>query len=430
MDGPSHRAPGPDLDTRTPVADDDASVSVVIPVKDAGEDLRRLLSALRNQRGLNDVEIVVVDSGSTDRSPDVAREFGATVLRIPPEEFSHSGSRNLGARHARGGYLFFTVQDALPSSDSYLRDLVDAMKQHDVAAVSCVECPKTDADLFYRTSSWFHNRFMEVDSHDRIMSRPSEEDYFTLRKNSQLSNVACLISKSLFLEYGFRGRFAEDLDLGLRLIKDGRRLALLSSTRIIHSHNRPPYYHLKRGYVDALLLSQLFPDFRVPVVEADDLCREVVAAFSVVDSIVRTELEHLTVPCQIGRLSEMVFQSLQRPRPRVAAPVAHDGRELVDPDLISFVQRLDDGSPRRCVEHALENPAVLNAVKGALGGIFEYMSATADAVDSPLLDDFKACFYKAYAIQCGVLFASSFVHGCSNTKERLRDINAELTRGI
>src|SRR5215510_1472661 len=43
-------------------------ISVVIPVKDAGENFRPLLTMLKNQRGFKEIEIVVVDSGSTDQS--------------------------------------------------------------------------------------------------------------------------------------------------------------------------------------------------------------------------------------------------------------------------------------------------------------------------------------------------------------------------
>ena len=203
---------------------ENVTVSVVIPVKNAGDDFRSLLSSLARQRGFKGVEIVVVDSGSSDLSVEMAREFGGKVLQISPEEFSHSYARNLAAENSSGDYILFTVQDALPSSDLWLHELFSALKKNDVAAVSCAEDPKNDADLFYRASCWSHYKFLEVDRQDRIFSKPEIENYFTLRKNAQLSNLACLISRKLFLEYKFRGNFAEDLELGLRLIRMGINL--------------------------------------------------------------------------------------------------------------------------------------------------------------------------------------------------------------
>ena len=177
----------------------DTTVSVVIPVRNGGADFTRLLDGLAAQQGLRDLEIIVVDSGSSDGSLDAAREHGARIVRIPPEEFSHSQSRNLGARHARGASLLFMVQDALPPSDRWLSEIVEAMRAYEVSAVSCAESPRDEADLFYRVSTWFHDQFMEIEGQDRIMSRPEGDDYRSLRQNAQLSNICCLIPRSLFL---------------------------------------------------------------------------------------------------------------------------------------------------------------------------------------------------------------------------------------
>src|SRR5215510_11311738 len=53
---------------------ENVTVSVAIPVKNAGDQFQLLLSALRAQQGFKNVEIIVVDSGSTDGSVEVARQ--------------------------------------------------------------------------------------------------------------------------------------------------------------------------------------------------------------------------------------------------------------------------------------------------------------------------------------------------------------------
>ncbi|MGH2922414.1 MAG: glycosyltransferase family 2 protein, partial [Solirubrobacterales bacterium] len=80
-------------------------ISVVIPVRNAGEDLRRCLEEIARQRTADEVEIVVVDSASTDGSAALARTLGARVHEIPVEEFDHGATRNLGAELARGETL-------------------------------------------------------------------------------------------------------------------------------------------------------------------------------------------------------------------------------------------------------------------------------------------------------------------------------------
>jgi rhamnosyltransferase len=111
-------------------------ISVVIPVKDGGGDLVRCLEAVRSQRVDEDVEIVVVDSGSTDGSVEQALRLGARVHEIPPEDFNHGRTRNLGVELARGETVVFTSQDAYAEDDDWLAWLVAPLRSgSDVAGV-------------------------------------------------------------------------------------------------------------------------------------------------------------------------------------------------------------------------------------------------------------------------------------------------------
>ena len=78
-------------------------ISVVIPVKDGGADLVRCLEAISRQRIDDEVEVVVVDSGSRDGSAARARSLGRQCPRDSSRsEFHHGRTRNLGASLARG----------------------------------------------------------------------------------------------------------------------------------------------------------------------------------------------------------------------------------------------------------------------------------------------------------------------------------------
>ncbi len=86
-------------------------VSVVIPVKDGERYLAELLDALARE-GAD--EVLVIDSGSRDRSLEIARAAGAELLEIAPEEFGHGRTRNLGAERTSGELICFLTQDATP----------------------------------------------------------------------------------------------------------------------------------------------------------------------------------------------------------------------------------------------------------------------------------------------------------------------------
>jgi O-antigen biosynthesis protein len=244
----------------------DVKVSVVIPTLNAGGEFEWLLRKLRAQRGVREVEIVVVDSGSRDDTVALATAAGAKVVTIAPAEFTHSHSRNVGAQAADGDYLLFMVQDAFPIGDWWLYGMLKFLRDpaHErLAAVSCAETSRSDSDLMYDAMIDTHYRFLECREQDRV-GRHRGDDHMSLRAQGQLSDVSCLIGRDLFARYGYRGDYAEDLDLGIRLIKDGWRVAMLASVKVVHSHNRPAWYYLKRSFVDVQFLVGLFDDFTYP----------------------------------------------------------------------------------------------------------------------------------------------------------------------
>src|SRR6185369_11780745 len=125
-----------------PRRSEEVTVSAVVPVKNAGPELADLIVRMKEQKGFRAVEVVIVDSGSTDGSAETAERLGATLVRIAPDEFSHSHARNLGAERAGGDYVLFTVQDALPPSQEWLHEMFAGLRQYEAAAVSCGETPR------------------------------------------------------------------------------------------------------------------------------------------------------------------------------------------------------------------------------------------------------------------------------------------------
>lgn len=415
-------------DLKKPVPIEETTISVVIPTKNAGDGFRDLLSLLKKQQGFSDIEIIVVDSGSTDNSLKVAEEFDAKIIQISADEFSHSYARNLGAKHASGEYILFTVQDALPSAESWLHELFWVLSNNDVAAVSCTEFPRDDADLFYRAMTWNHfNNFLELGSQDRIMCKPVEENYFTLRKNGQLSTVACLISRDVFMKYRFRGAYAEDLDLGVRLIKDGHQLAFLSSTRIIHSHNRPAYYHLRRGYVDDLWLSRIFPDHPRTEVKPERLLRDIIFMYKIVNSIVCKDLQKVTVPCRVKNLSSIVMAKFQAAESGLySGTIDKVNNSYIDSNFKSFLENVSNRCSFNGESNLPYDGVLLGAMENFTKIIFEYMYDNSDSIDETMLEDFKSSLFKAFAFMCGVHLASCYFESSKSTREKLKEINDEL----
>ena len=159
----------PDLMTVTEQLD--FSVSVIIPTLNSGGEFSFLLRKLKDQQGVREIEIVIVDSGSTDGTVELARKAGCKIVEILPKDFSHSYARNAGADIASGDYLLFMVQDAYPIGRYWaygmLRYLLNNASRQ-LAAVSCAEYSRSDSDIMYDSIINTHYRFLGCLEYDRI----------------------------------------------------------------------------------------------------------------------------------------------------------------------------------------------------------------------------------------------------------------------
>ena len=88
------------------------SVSVVIPVKDGERLLSRPVGVRSLAQGPD--EVLVVDSGSADRSREIVRGPASSCWRSTPHEFGHGRTRNMAAERTTGDAICFLTQDAVP----------------------------------------------------------------------------------------------------------------------------------------------------------------------------------------------------------------------------------------------------------------------------------------------------------------------------
>jgi glycosyltransferase involved in cell wall biosynthesis len=87
------------------------NVSVVIATKDRAELLDAALASLRGQSGAPPFDIVVVDNGSRDRTPAIAREHGVSYVFVA--EPNRGKARNAGVAHATGELIVFVDDDVV-----------------------------------------------------------------------------------------------------------------------------------------------------------------------------------------------------------------------------------------------------------------------------------------------------------------------------
>jgi rhamnosyltransferase len=105
--------------------------SVVVRAKDKEQTIERALRGLRAQTV--ELEIILVDSGSTDRTVELARPYCDQVITIPAEAFTYGRALNLGAEHARGEVVFALSAHCVPPSPEWAEVSLGAYSDSDVA---------------------------------------------------------------------------------------------------------------------------------------------------------------------------------------------------------------------------------------------------------------------------------------------------------
>lgn len=230
-------------------------VSVVIPTYNGLNDIKTLINSLNKQKNVN-LEIIVVDSGSTDGTIEYLKTKNVKLIKISNDKFSHSGARNLGASKASGKYLLFMTQDANPLNEEFVCEFIQPILKKEAVACICRQTPRKDADLYAKFCVYQFNKFIGLYK-DLITEYSSKYDKDTERQMAQLDDVCCIIDKGVFDKYKYKGEFAEDLELGTHLIKDGYNLYHMSNLEIIHSHTRNSFYFFCRSYVDRNYFSHI-----------------------------------------------------------------------------------------------------------------------------------------------------------------------------
>ncbi len=100
------------------------TISVVIPVKNEGAKIRACIEGILSQT-VPVLEIIVIDSGSTDGTIDILRGYKKVkLLQIPSSEFNHGQTRNFGVAHASGEFVLLTVGDARAWDENWIKKFI------------------------------------------------------------------------------------------------------------------------------------------------------------------------------------------------------------------------------------------------------------------------------------------------------------------
>jgi glycosyltransferase involved in cell wall biosynthesis len=232
--------------------------SVAIPVRNGAAHLPAVLDAIRAQRVEGEVEIVVVDSGSTDGSVALCEEAGARVERIAPEAFSHGGTRNRLMELARGDRVAFLTQDAVPADEGWLAALMGGFAGDNVGLACGPYLPRPDASPMVRRE--LEEWFAIVPPLVRALPERPQPGPLTF-----FSSANGAVSRAAWERVPFRDvPYAEDQRLAVDMLNAGFAKAYVSQAGVVHSHDYTPVERFRRWFDEFRALRELY-DFRAPL---------------------------------------------------------------------------------------------------------------------------------------------------------------------
>jgi GT2 family glycosyltransferase len=259
---------------------DAGRVSIVVPTRDHGEDVDRCLRSVFERSTYQNIEVVLLDNGSTDR--DSLRVFGAWVEREPARvklvthdvPFNFSNVNNYAVRHASGSYLLFLNNDTEVITPDWIEAMVEQAQRPSIGAVG--------AKLLYADGTVQHGGVIiglgSVAGHSHKYFRGDAPGYFgtlqTVNNFSAVTGACLMVRRAVFDEIGgFDERLAiafNDVDLCLRIQAAGYCNVYLPHVELYHYESKSRGHENTPEKMERFLREQLYMRERWKTAEIAD----------------------------------------------------------------------------------------------------------------------------------------------------------------
>jgi len=219
-------------------------ISLVIRCYNEEAHIGRLLSGI-TQQSVNDIEIILVDSGSTDATLSIASHYPAKILHIKKEDFSFGRSLNMGCEAAKGDFLVFASAHVYPLYLDWLQRLVEPFENERIACVYGKQ-RGNDATKF---------------SEHQVFAKWFPEQSDLVQDHPFCNNANAAVRRSVWesLRYDEMITGLEDLDWAKKVISAGHRIAYVADAEVVHVHEESARQVLNRYRREAIAMKSIFP---------------------------------------------------------------------------------------------------------------------------------------------------------------------------
>lgn len=196
-------------------------ISVVIRSKNEEHWLNACLFAVVNQ-DYPDIEVVLVDNDSTDRTVEIAVSYGCKIINIPSGQFNYSSALNMGIEATSGEFIAIVSAHCVPSDDQWLARLAMHFRSDKIAASYGRQLPLSDSHPADKRDLW------TTFGQDRKIQK---RDYFFHNANSMIRHSAW---KKLSFNEEIHG--VEDRDWAKKILRQGFSIVYEPTARVFHHH--------------------------------------------------------------------------------------------------------------------------------------------------------------------------------------------------
>lgn len=218
--------------------------SLIIRCYNEVNHLKKLLHGLEEQT-MQDFEIVLVDSGSTDGTIQIAESFGVDeIVYIDPESFSFGRALNYGCEAATGEYCVIASAHVYPQHDDWIECLLEKFAEN--VALVYGKQRGNDVTTFSENQifkQWFPDHDIDRQNHPFC------------------NNANAAIRRDLWEEYSYDETLTglEDVDWAKRVQEDGYQISYASDAQIVHVHDETTQEVFNRYRREAYAHRQIVP---------------------------------------------------------------------------------------------------------------------------------------------------------------------------
>lgn len=197
--------------------------SIIIRAYNEAEYIGDVLEAVTNQH-YQDFEIILVDSGSTDGTLEIAEEYVDKIEFVAPQNFTFGYSCNVGCNTASGKFCVFLSAHAIPTDETWLGTMIDNLYEDEVAMTYSNQVGAETTK--YPERRLFNELFPDESR------RQTPPDYWA-------NNASSAIKRSLWEEHQFDEYLTghEDIEWAKHFMNQGYVVKYEADACIYHIHD-------------------------------------------------------------------------------------------------------------------------------------------------------------------------------------------------